>query len=148
MAVLPEYDIAARPYLGDRLSFTNIPVDLASLPKVPTLSAGDLSDRIRLFIGMRQGMEIQKGTARMLRICLELEKEMPGRCSVTCVRNLPLAEYLRRMTGEALPVGEEPVGDGGDGVVLFRDAAPFGCHGGETCGIEDETAESLFPFEV
>lgn len=98
MAVLPEYDIAARPYLGDRLSFTNIPVDLASLPKVPTLSSGDLSDRIRLFIGMRQGMEIQKGTARMLRICLELEKEMHDRCSVTCVRNLPLAEYLRRMS--------------------------------------------------
>lgn len=98
MAVLPEYDIAARPYLGDRLSFTNIPVDLASLPKVPTLSSSDLSDRIRLFIGMRQGMEIQKGTARMLRICLELEKEMHDRCSVTCVRNLPLAEYLRRMS--------------------------------------------------
>ena len=46
---------------------------------------------------MREGMEIQKGTARLLAICRKLEKEMPDRCSVTCVRNLPLKEYLARM---------------------------------------------------
>lgn len=93
MSVLPEYDMAARPILGDRLAFTNIPVDLASLPFSPLPAGGP----VRLFIGMRGGMEIQKGTARLLAICHALEKEMPGLCSVTCVRNLPLARYLEEM---------------------------------------------------
>lgn len=93
MSVLPEYDMAARPLLGDKLMFTNIPVDLSTLPytTLPT------NDKTNLFIGMRSGMEIQKGTARLLDICMQLEKEMPDRCEVTAVRNLPLKEYLKKM---------------------------------------------------
>ena len=34
----------------------------------------------------------------MLRICLELEKRCTTDSPITCVRNLPLAEYLRRMS--------------------------------------------------
>lgn len=93
MAVLPEYDIAARPLLGERVAFTNIPIDLTDLNPSPF----DLSEKINFFIGMRAGMEIQKGTAKLLDICRQLEKEMPDKCSVTCVRNLPLAEYLCKM---------------------------------------------------
>ncbi|MDE6339487.1 MAG: hypothetical protein K2K97_06845 [Muribaculaceae bacterium] len=93
MSVLPEYDMAARPILGDKVTFTNIPVDIDSLDPRPL----DLSGKINLFIGMREGMEIQKGTAQLLAIARRLEKEMPDRCSVTCVRNLPLKEYLSRM---------------------------------------------------
>ncbi len=93
MSVLPEYDMAARPILNDKLSFTNIPVDLSNLKATPL----DITGKINLFIGMRGGMEIQKGTAKLLGICLRLEKEMPDRCYVTRVSNLPLAEYLRRM---------------------------------------------------
>lgn len=94
MSVLPEYDMAARPYLGDRLAFTNIPIDFSYIENSPL----DVSGKINLFIGMRAGMEIQKGTAKMLDMCLRLEKEMPDRCSVTCVRNLPLKEYLHKMS--------------------------------------------------
>ncbi len=93
MSVLPEYDIAARPLLGDRLSFTNIPVDMTGLE----YTSPDISDKINLFIGMRGGMEIQKGTAMLHDMCLRLEKDMPDKCSVTCVRNLPLNEYLDKM---------------------------------------------------
>lgn len=94
MSVLPEYDMAARPILKERLSFTNIPIDLSNLKPSPL----DISGKINFFIGMRGGMEIQKGTAQLLEICRRLEKEMPDRCSVTRVSNLPLAEYLRRMS--------------------------------------------------
>ena len=93
MSVLPEYDMAARPILGDKVAFTNIPVDTSSLRPEPL----DLSGKVNLFIGMREGMEIQKGTARLLAIARRLEREMPERCMVTCVRNLPLKEYLTRM---------------------------------------------------
>lgn len=94
MSILPEYDMAARPVLKERLSFTNLPIDLSNLNPIPL----NISGKINFFIGMRGGMEIQKGTAKLLDICLSLEKEMPDKCSVTCVRNLPLAEYLRKMS--------------------------------------------------
>lgn len=93
MSVLPEYDMAARPILGDKVKFTNIPVDISSIQYAPL----DLSGKINLFIGMREGMEIQKGTARLLAIARRIEKELPDKCSVTCVRNLPLKEYLAQM---------------------------------------------------
>ncbi len=93
MSVLPEYDIAARPYLGEKLTFTNLPVDLSGLP----FSTLDISGPINLFIGMRSGMEIQKGTAKLLAMCKDLQAELPDKCSVTCVSNLPLKDYISRM---------------------------------------------------
>lgn len=94
MSVLPEYDMAARPILKDRLKFTNIPIDLSNLTPKPL----NISCKINFFIGIRGGMAIQKGTAKLLGICKKLEKEMPDKCSVTQVSDLPLAEYLRRMS--------------------------------------------------
>lgn len=93
MSVLPEYDMAARPILGDKLSFTNIPVDISNLKwRLPVIS-----EKRKLFIGMRQGMELQKGTDRLLDAALRVQREFPDRCEVEVARNLPLNEYLTRM---------------------------------------------------
>jgi hypothetical protein len=99
VSVLPEYDMAARPLLGDKLKFINLPVDLETLPYTPldfddTLLKGG---PLRIFIGIRQGMEVQKGTAYMWGVAKELEREMPDKVTVECVRNLPLKDYLDRM---------------------------------------------------
>lgn len=93
MSVLPEYDMAARPMLGDKIAFTNLPIDLSGLNNEPL----NLNGKTNIFIGMRAGMEIQKGTAKMLAMARKLEREMPDRCSVTCVRNLPLKDYISKM---------------------------------------------------
>lgn len=93
MSVLPEYDMAARPVLGDRLHFTNLPVDLTSLHYSPLPTGGPL----RLLVGIRSGMEVQKGTGRLLEIARGLERMMPGKVTVDCVRDLSLSEYLRHM---------------------------------------------------
>lgn len=93
MSILPEYDMAARPVLGDKVAFTNLPVDLSSLPYSPLSIDGPL----RIFLGIREGMEIQKGTADMLVIAKELEREMPDKVKVEVARNLSLHEYLERM---------------------------------------------------
>ncbi len=93
MSVLPEYDMAARPILGDRLAFTNLPVEISSLPFSPL----EIDGPLKIFIGMRGGMEIQKGTAHMLTIAKDLETEMPGRVKVEVARNLSLKDYLERM---------------------------------------------------
>ena len=62
MSVLPEYDMAARPILGNRLTFTNLPIDLSSLPYRPLKIDGPL----KIFIGIKEEMAIEKGTGRML----------------------------------------------------------------------------------
>ncbi len=93
MAVLPEYDMAARPLLGDKVAFTNIPVDLSGLPYEPN----NVDGPVKIFIGMRGGMEIQKGTSLLLGIARELEKEMPERVEVERVSDVSLDEYLTRM---------------------------------------------------
>lgn len=94
MSVLPEYDMASRPFLGERLVFTNIPVDLSYLPFTPL----DISGKITLFIGIRKDMKEQKGTGILLDIATRLSREMPELCEVKCVSNLPLKEYLGSMS--------------------------------------------------
>lgn len=94
MSVLPEYDMAARPLLGDRLIFTNLPVELSSLPFKQIKPDG----KVTLFIGLSNGREVEKGTDRLLHMAHSLEKRFPGKCIVEAVRNLPLNEYIVRMS--------------------------------------------------
>ena len=91
MSVLPEYDMSARLHMDpEKILFTNLPIEIENLE----YSEMDLTGRVRILIGMRGDMEIQKGTARMLDICRELEKEMPDRLEVKAVKNLRLSDYL------------------------------------------------------
>ena len=94
MSVLPEYDMSARKHMDpDKLLFTNLPIEVQNLE----YSEMDREGPIRILIGMRGDMEIQKGTARMLELCRELETEMPGKLEVKAVRNLSLADYLEEL---------------------------------------------------
>ncbi|MDE5790207.1 MAG: hypothetical protein K2H96_03140 [Muribaculaceae bacterium] len=94
MSLLPEYDMASRPFLGKRLEFTNLPINLSQYKFSPIQNP----DKIRFFIGIREGMRIQKGTGLMLEMCRKLESRYPELCEVECVSNLSLREYLRRMS--------------------------------------------------
>lgn len=91
MSVLPEYDMSARLHMDpDKIVFTNLPVEIESL----NFTEMDTDGKTRILIGMRGGMEIQKGTARMVDICKDLEKEMPEMLEVKTVKDLSLTEYL------------------------------------------------------
>ena len=94
MSVLPEYDMSARQHMNpDKLLFTNLPIDIESLEYSPLVFNGP----VRILIGMREDMEIQKGTAYLLEICRELEKEMPEEYEVNVVKNLSLTDYLNEL---------------------------------------------------
>lgn len=94
MSVLPEYDMSARLHMdSNKLIFTNLPIELERLEFSPMENNGP----VRILIGMRGNMEIQKGTARMLDLCRELEKEMPGLLEVKSVRNLSLKDYIEEL---------------------------------------------------
>ena len=93
MSVLPEYDMAARPVIGEKLAFTNLPVDLSGLEYSSPQAEGPL----RILVGMRSGMEIQKGTKKLLAMAKELEREFPDKIRAEAVRNLTLREYLDKI---------------------------------------------------
>lgn len=94
ISLLPEYDMASRPVLGDRLAFANLPIDLSQYQFNPI----ENYDKIRFFIGIREGMKIQKGTGILLDMCRRIESRYPDLCDVECVSNLSLKEYLEKMS--------------------------------------------------
>ncbi|MCM1369399.1 MAG: hypothetical protein NC204_03405 [Candidatus Amulumruptor caecigallinarius] len=91
MSVLPEYDMSARRHMDHaKLAFTNLPVELEALSYSPLETDG----KVRILVGMRGKMEVQKGTAKLLELCRQVERELPGKCEVKCVKNLSLSAYL------------------------------------------------------
>lgn len=95
MAVLPEYYMAARDVLGDRLCFTNLPIDLDEL-RVSEMPSGD---KVRILVGMRSLSVLSKGTARLLELAQRVEKRLPERVEVVNVRDLPWSEYKEVLRG-------------------------------------------------
>lgn len=94
MSVLPEYDMSARQHINpEKLVFTNLPIDVGSLAYLPI----NIDNKVRILIGIRESMEIQKGTAKLLEICKQIEQEMPDKCEVRCVKNLSLDDYLQQL---------------------------------------------------
>lgn len=93
MSVLPEYDIASRPILGDKLAFTNLPIDFEELPSAKEIKR----EKTKIFVGIRSGAIAFKGTRYLRDLALEIEKEMPEKVEAEIVMDLPLAEYLSRM---------------------------------------------------
>ena len=103
MAVLPEYDMSARRHMDpEKLIFTNLPIDIESLDFSEMPKEGP----VRILIGMREKMEIQKGTARMLDLCRQLENENKGLIEVKTVKNLSLSEYLDELRGSHIVIDQ------------------------------------------
>lgn len=103
MSTLPEYDMSAKRHMNpEKLFFTNLPISLDSLEFSPMNFDGP----VRVLIGMRGGMEIQKGTAKMLDICKDLEKEMAGQFEVRVVKNLPLDDYLNELRNSHIVIDQ------------------------------------------
>lgn len=94
MSLLPEYDMASRQALGSRLVFTNLPIRISDYKFQPL----NLTEKVKIFIGIREGMKVQKGTGLLLDMCKDIERKYPDMCEVECVTNLSLKEYLAKMS--------------------------------------------------
>lgn len=94
IAVLPEYHMSARLHIEpSKLIFTNLPIELESL-KYNQIA---VNGAVRILVGMRGNMEIQKGTAKLLDICRSLEQDMPADCEVRVAKDLTLTDYLEEL---------------------------------------------------
>lgn len=94
MSVLPEYHMFSQPLLGERVTFTNLPIDFSQLPDGST-SFHD--DKVNILVGMRSGVEHWKGTKILYKTALEIEKEMPEKVKVDLVKDVSLKEFLERI---------------------------------------------------
>lgn len=94
MAVLPEYEMPLKDKLGDKLTFTNLPVDFSLLPDPSSFS----DDKVNILVGMRSGYEDMKGVKTLLKIALELQNEMPDKIKLNAVKDLSLQDFLSVMS--------------------------------------------------
>ncbi|MCH5235401.1 MAG: hypothetical protein J1E16_08890 [Muribaculaceae bacterium] len=94
MAVLPEYEMPVKGILGEKVKFTNLPVDFSELPSNPVHFS---DDKVNIFVGMRSGYEDMKGSKILYKIAKELEDEMPEKVKTDLVKDLPFNEFLNRL---------------------------------------------------
>ena len=94
MSVLPEYDMYSKPLLGERVAFTNLPIELRQLAEPSNF----VNDKVRIFVAMRSGVEHWKGTKLLLELAQEIEKEMSEKVEVEVARDLPFQEFISRMS--------------------------------------------------
>lgn len=90
-SALYEYHVAAKPYLGDRLVYTGIPIDLQAIKSQPfRITDG----KVNILVGIKSEMELFKGTDRLLAAAREVERRHPQKCRVLVAQDLPYAQYL------------------------------------------------------
>ena len=95
MSALYEYHTAALPYLGEKLAYTGIPIDLESIRERPFAIGGD--GKVNLLVGIKSEMELFKGTDRLLEAAREVERRHPDCCRVIVARDLPFDQYMERL---------------------------------------------------
>lgn len=103
MAALYEYYRLARPYMGEKLVYTGIPVD-TRLHTPEDLTPGhsyegrDFTGRkINIFVGVKERYEMFKGLDRLYDAAIKVERRHPDICTVTKVIDLPYEEYIREL---------------------------------------------------
>lgn len=95
MSALYEYHVASRRYLGERLHYTGIPIDLDDIAEAPCGTGAD--DKLNLFVGIKSECEVMKGADRLLAAAREAERLHPDLCRVVVAKDLPYNEYLERL---------------------------------------------------
>lgn len=90
---LYEYHLAGEDYLGDRLAYTGIPIDVDNIVCAPL----PLRDKVNIFVGIKSEFKEFKGLDRMLFAAQRVERELSDRCEVTIVENLPYSQYMQRL---------------------------------------------------
>lgn len=97
MSALYEYHTAGKPYLGDKLAYAGIPVDLDAIKEEPFVIPAD--GKVNLMVGIKTELELFKGTDRLLSAAREVEHLHPGKCRVIVARDMPYTEYIDTLRG-------------------------------------------------
>ena len=103
-SALYEYHVAAKPYLGERLVYTGIPIDLQTVKAQPFVIGAD--GKVNILVGIKSEMELFKGTDRLLAATREVERLHPDKCRVLTARDMPYKQYIETL-GDAHIVADQ-----------------------------------------
>lgn len=91
ISCLYEYQLAGEEYLGDRLAYVGIPIDVESIAYSPL----PLRDKVNIFVGIKSEYKQFKGLERLLATAQKVERDFPDKCKVTIVESVPYAQYMQ-----------------------------------------------------
>ena len=95
-AVLPEYLMPVKELLGEKVAFTNLPIDFSTLPKNPERF---VDGKVNILSCMRSGYEDMKGAKTLYKIAKEIEEEMPDKVKVNLAKDLSFKDFLNMLAG-------------------------------------------------
>ena len=94
VACLYEYYKIYHEIIPEKLAYGGIPIDTQAL--TPRLVDSE-PEKLRLFIGIQRKRSIFKGTDRLLEAAKRVVEQMPDKCELDVVENVPYAVYVQRM---------------------------------------------------
>lgn len=98
ISALYEYHVSAKTILGAKLHYLGIPIDTSSIKICP---AGK-NKKLNLFVGIKSERMAIKGTNRLLNSANRLAAKFPDLCYVSEVRDLPYAQYIKKLSNADL----------------------------------------------
>lgn len=93
MSLLPEYDMVGRAILGDKVVFTNLPIDFGELPASEPIPHSP----VKIMTGMRSKARDWKGTVVLAKIMEEIEKERPEQVRGELVKDVAFKDFLQKI---------------------------------------------------
>lgn len=97
MSALYEYHVLASPYLGDKLTYTGIPIDTHRFS--PDENFGGIvkreGEKLKMVVAIKSDYEMFKGLDRLHKVALRVEAMHQDACEVKVLQDLPYEEYIR-----------------------------------------------------
>lgn len=92
---LYEYQASYAPHFPEKTQFIPFPI----VPREGLVLSDKTPQRVRFFIGIQKQRSVYKGTDIMLRALERVVQELPEKCEMVRVENVPFAEYVKLMRG-------------------------------------------------
>ena len=92
---LYEYQASYAPHFPEKTQFIPFPI----VPREGLTLSDKTPQRVRFFIGIQKQRSVYKGTDIMLRALERVAQELPEKCEMVRVENVPFAKYVELMNG-------------------------------------------------
>lgn len=93
ISCLYEYQKVGSKYLGEKLEYIGIPIDVEGIKYEPL----HIDDKINIAVGIKSEYMSFKGTDRLLNAAKKIEHIHSDKCRVFVLKDLPYTEYMEKL---------------------------------------------------
>lgn len=93
ISCLYEYQKVGAKYLGEKLGYIGIPIDVENIKYEPL----HIEDKINIAVGIKSEYMSFKGTDRLLNVAKKIEQMFSDKCRVFVLKDLPYNEYMKKL---------------------------------------------------